>query len=77
MDELKNPEEQNDAEKSAEGAFVKAWTEAWERLEERTRRRPGFHLFLALIVGYFLQLFPFDATCTPAGLRFSADKTFE
>src|SRR5580700_5221200 len=29
------------------------------RLEERTRRRPGFHLFLALIVGYFLQLFPF------------------
>jgi len=59
MDELKNAEERNNPEKSAGWPFSNELTEAWERLEERTRRRPGFHLFLALIVGYFLRLFPF------------------
>jgi hypothetical protein len=59
MDELKNPEERNDTEKSARWLFSKELTEAWERLEEHTRQRPGPHLLVALVVGYFLQLFPF------------------
>jgi hypothetical protein len=55
MDELKAPEERSDPG----WPFSKDLTEAWERLEDRTRRRPGPHLLVALVVGYLLQLVPF------------------
>jgi hypothetical protein len=59
MDDLKTPEEGNDPKKSAGRSFYKDLTEAWEQLEKRTRQRPGPHLLVALVVGYFLQLVPF------------------
>ena len=59
MDELKTPEERSDSQKSSGWPFSKDLTEAWEQLEERTRRRPGPHLLVALVVGYLLQLVPF------------------
>ena len=59
MDELKTPEERNDPQKSSGWPFSKELTEAWGQLEERTRQRPGLHLLVALVVGYFLQLVPF------------------
>jgi hypothetical protein len=59
MDELKNPEERNDAGKSSGWPFSQKLTEACEQLEERTRQRPRLYLLVALIVGYFLQLVPF------------------
>ena len=59
MDELKTPEERSDSKKSPLWPFSKDLTEAWEQFEERTRRRPGPHLLVALVVGYLLQLFPF------------------
>jgi len=59
MDELKNPEERNDPEKSSGWPFSKELTEACEQLEERTRQRPRRYLLVALVVGYFLQLVPF------------------
>jgi hypothetical protein len=59
MDDLKNPEERNNPEKLAGWPFSKELREAWEQLEERTRQRPGLHLLVALVVGYFLQLVPF------------------
>ena len=59
MDELKTPEERNDSQKSSGWPSSKDLTEAWKQLEERTRRRPGPHLLVALVVGYLLQLVPF------------------
>ena len=59
MEELKNPEERNDPEKSPGWPFSQKLTEAWEQLEKRARQRPGPHLLVALVVGYFLQLVPF------------------
>ena len=59
MHDVENPEEGKVPENSTEWPFTKELTEAWRRLEERTRRRPGPHLSVALVVGYFLQLFPF------------------
>ena len=58
MDESNTPEERNDSQKPG-WPFSKDLTEAWEQLEERTRQRPGPHLLVALVVGYFLQLVPF------------------
>jgi hypothetical protein len=60
MDELKTPEERSDSQKSSGWPFSKDLTEAWEQLEERTRRRPGPHLLMALAIGYFLQIIPFE-----------------
>jgi hypothetical protein len=57
MDEL--TEERNDPKTSAGWPFSKDLTEAWERLEERTRQQPRLHLFVALLLGYLLQVIPF------------------
>ena len=60
MDELKIPEERNDPKKASGWPFSKKeWTEAWKQLEERARQRPGLHLLVALVIGYFLQIIPF------------------
>ena len=59
MDESKTPEERSDSQKSSGWPFSKDLTEAWEQLEERTRRRPGPHLLVALLLGYLLQVIPF------------------
>src|ERR1700757_2582044 len=59
MDQSKTPEERDDPKKSAKWPFSQELTEAWEQLEERTRQRPGPHLLVALVTGYFLQLVPF------------------
>jgi hypothetical protein len=58
MDKSNTPEERNDSQKPG-WPFSKDLTEALEQLEERTRQRPGLHLLVALLAGYFLQLVPF------------------
>ena len=90
MDELKTPEERNDSQKSSGWPSSKDLTEAWKQLEERTRR-PGATSFsgarrrilaAACSVSEPSHANPktqrdIDATCTPAGLRFSAGKICE
>jgi hypothetical protein len=56
MDEI---ETLNNPEKSSR-PFAEEWTEAWKQFEEEVRQRPGSHLLMALAIGYFLQIIPFE-----------------
>ena len=56
MDGIETPNNQ----KKSSCAFSEEWTKAWKKLEEQVRERPGPHLLMALAIGYFLQIIPFE-----------------